>query len=186
MSTTILKRIFFLLIVCIAIIPAKLFAQKQILQLDTARNYRSESHLSSDPTMPNPVLVYNVTYEKPNEFDLGFTHSLVIEMIDTIALKKGKILNVAIDTGVVKCWYTNGNHTMLLTRMMQPERFPTTMIGTIKVLNWAGDAIEFEFDIAVKEGTRKGFLFYQGSKKLSRAPLEIPAWLKEGVKKDSK
>jgi hypothetical protein len=121
----------------------------------------------------HPVLVYDVTYDKPDVFDEEFTHSLTIELVDTAALKKGKIFNVAIDTSVVKCQYMNRNHSNLLTILSQPERFPSTMIGTIKVINWNNNEIEFEFDIAVKEGTRKGFLFYQGTKTLRYTTSKI-------------
>lgn len=189
MSITIsFKKVFVLFIVFIATAPVSLFAQKQILQLDTARNYRSESYLRGGYQIPdpNPVLVYNVMYDVPDHFDEEFTHAFTIEMVDTTALKQGKAFNVAIDTNVVKCQYMIRNHVNLLTRIYQPERFPTTMIGTIKVLNWTNDAIEFEFDIAVKEGTRKGFLFYQGNKKLSRSTLNLPDYIEKEMNKKSK
>lgn len=177
--------------------PMSLFAQKQILQLDTARNFRSESYLLGNYDMPDylrskydipayPTLMYDVTYDIPDHFDEEYTHRFVIEMIDTLALKKGKVLNVAKDSAIVKCHYTLLTSNMLLMQLYQPERFPATMIGTIKVLNWTDEAIEFEFDIAIKEGTRKGFLFYQGNKKLSRTVPEMPEWIKAESKKNSR
>jgi len=172
-----MKHVLRLAITGIAIASSSIvsFAQKQILQLEKTPNYRSESYLRSGMNIPDrhPVLVYDVTYDKPDVFDEEFTHSLSIELVDTAALKKGKVFNVAIDTSVVKCGYMNRNHTNLITLLSQPERFPSTMIGTIKAVNWNNNEIEFEFDIAVKEGTSKGFLFYQGQKTISRRASDL-------------
>jgi hypothetical protein len=166
MNTSISKKLLLLLIVCMAGLPV--LSQKQILQLDTAQNYRSESFMDKFVYSANPVLFYEVVYDKPNHFDNTFAFVLAIEMIDTVALRKAEILNIALDTGIVKCHYFYRTPSTLMTHMLNPEILPATMIGTIRIVDWKNDSIEFDFDIAIKEGTRKGFLFYQGQKRISR------------------
>jgi hypothetical protein len=179
------RKIFLAFAIFMLAMSMSLFGQKQILQLDTVQNYTAKSFMDRYVETSIPVIFYEVVYELPNEFDRGYTHSLSIDLIDTAALKQGKVFNIAKDTGIVKCNYTHVTSSMLLARIMNPDFFPVSMIGTIRVISWATDSIEFEFDIAVKEGIRKGFLFYQGRKKLSRAEREIPDWLKTVSKKDS-
>ncbi len=135
----------------------KLFCFSQtinVLELKAQKFYSEQNQFDIDSTLK---LINNVGYDEPNSVDEEHNFILTIDIIDTTNAKLKKVLDLTLDTGLIKCKFVNFSAWGWKIENKN-------IIGDVIILSWTNDKIELNLNLKVSQ-TKTGRTFlYKGKR----------------------